>query len=323
MPIRELAKPRKRRRELSKVSWPLLGYVPAAVVFARTRRKWSPPRPLSVAVAYGAPAAVWRALPQGRLRVPAVWATHMWAYKVAFAVAYDQPEKMRARLHIDEPIKLDSALAGGIPPTQRLQRALRKPPDVNALDYALTLVYTVWEAEPHLSLAWILLRHPERFPAAVLRLAATFDATLVGYYAYPSAPPWWASEREGRMDREVRRVAPEAMKELRGKPRPGIDHNSGANPWAAMPSDHFASALSTALFLTEADRRAGAAGATYAAALGFALVYLGEHYVSDLIAGAALALAIHAAHGAVEGPLTKSLRLAVAPGPKWRRILSI
>jgi membrane-associated phospholipid phosphatase len=30
-------------------------------------------------------------------------------------------------------------------------------------------------------------------------------------------------------------------------------------------------------------------GWTYAFALGFALVYLGEHYVTDLVAGAALA----------------------------------
>ena len=33
---------------------------------------------------------------------------------------------------------------------------------------------------------------------------------------------------------------------------------------------------------------AGAAGWAYAGTLGFALVYLGEHYVTDLLAGAAL-----------------------------------
>ena len=37
---------------------------------------------------------------------------------------------------------------------------------------------------------------------------------------------------------------------------------------------------------------AGALGASYAAALGFALVYLGEHYVVDLLAGGALTLAV-------------------------------
>jgi membrane-associated phospholipid phosphatase len=128
-------------------------------------------------------------------------------------------------------------------------------------------------------------------------MALTFDETLVGYFAAPTAPPWWASEFEGRMGGEVRRVTAEVMRALRREPRPGSpdDHLSGANPWAAWPSDHFASALSAALALAEADRRAGALGFAYATALGFTLVYSGEHYVIDLILGAALALAIHGA----------------------------
>jgi hypothetical protein len=40
------------------------------------------------------------------------------------------------------------------------------------------------------------------------------------------------------------------------------------------------------------DPRAGVAGWAYAGALGFALVYLGEHYVVDLLAGAVLVIAI-------------------------------
>lgn len=286
---------RRLRRDLSRVCWPLLGYVPAAIVLARKRRDLGLPRPLSVAVAYGAPLAVAKALPRGRVRAATTWAAHMWAYKIAFATPYDRPERLRARLHLDEVLRVDTLLGAGVPPTQRLQRALRRPPRLSPLDYVLTLVYVLWEAEPHLALAWVLLRHPKRFMAAAVRLAATFDLTLVGYHAYPAAPPWWASEREGRMDAEVRRVVPEVLKSVRGEPRPGIDHNSGANPWAAMPSDHFASALSTAFFLREADERAGRIGLAYALALGFALVYTGEHYVTDLAAGAALALAIEAA----------------------------
>jgi hypothetical protein len=43
-----------------------------------------------------------------------------------------------------------------------------------------------------------------------------------------------------------------------------------------------------AIHLSESGTADGVAGWSYAAALGFALVYLGEHYVVDLIAGAAL-----------------------------------
>jgi membrane-associated phospholipid phosphatase len=41
--------------------------------------------------------------------------------------------------------------------------------------------------------------------------------------------------------------------------------------------------------LQETGPVAGAVGWTYAITLGLALVYLGEHYVADLLAGAALA----------------------------------
>ena len=61
------------------------------------------------------------------------------------------------------------------------------------------------------------------------------------------------------------------------------------NPWAAMPSLHFATSLMAAILLTEAGGRTEAVlGWGYAGALGFALVYLGEHYVTDLLAGAAI-----------------------------------
>jgi membrane-associated phospholipid phosphatase len=59
-----------------------------------------------------------------------------------------------------------------------------------------------------------------------------------------------------------------------------------------MPSLHFATSLMAALLLAEAGPVAGAFGATYTATLGFALVYLGEHYVVDLLAGAALTVGV-------------------------------
>ena len=50
---------------------------------------------------------------------------------------------------------------------------------------------------------------------------------------------------------------------------------AGGNPWAAMPSLHFATSLMAALLLAEIGPIPGALGVGYAAALAFALVYLG------------------------------------------------
>ncbi len=59
-----------------------------------------------------------------------------------------------------------------------------------------------------------------------------------------------------------------------------------------MPSLHFATSLMAAIHLAEAGPVEGAAGYAYAGTLGVALVYLGEHYVTDLLAGAALVAAV-------------------------------
>jgi membrane-associated phospholipid phosphatase len=56
-----------------------------------------------------------------------------------------------------------------------------------------------------------------------------------------------------------------------------------------MPSLHFATSVMSARLLSETGRVPGTIGWAYAATLGVALVYLGEHYVVDLLAGLALA----------------------------------
>ncbi|HET6549565.1 MAG TPA: phosphoesterase, partial [Solirubrobacter sp.] len=148
-----------------------------AVVGARRRRRLGLPRPLSAVLAASVPAAV-AVVARGGARAPLVWAAHMWAYKLEFEIPYDAPERLRARLRVLYPLRADAWLGVGRPPGERLQTALREPLAVNPLDRALTAVYLTWELEPHAALAWILLRHRERFPRAAVRLALAFDATL-------------------------------------------------------------------------------------------------------------------------------------------------
>jgi hypothetical protein len=85
-----------------------------------------------------------------------------------------------------------------------------------------------------------------------------------------------------------------------GRAWPVLYDALGGNPWAAMPSLHFATSLMTALLLAETGPVEGALGFSYAGALGFALVYLGEHYVIDLLAGLALVVAVRRGERYVE-----------------------
>ena len=132
-------------------------------------------------------------------------------------------------------------------------------------------------------------------------MAATFDLGLLFYWALPTAPPWWAAEA-GRTA-PLRRIMFETGERFwKGLWRPLYDGLEG-NPFAAMPSLHFGTSVMAARVLSETGRFAGALGWTYALALGFGLVYLGEHYVLDLLAGLALAEGVRLAAPLAAPPL--------------------
>jgi membrane-associated phospholipid phosphatase len=159
------------------------------------------------------------------------------------------------------------------------------------------------------------LRHPERFPRAALMTYAVFDLGLIGYWALPTAPPWYAS-LHGRLgeqgDVAVRRMMVEHGQAFWKDGWEPLYSVLGGNPLAAMPSLHFATSLMAAHLLGEAGPIEGAVGWTYALTLGFALVYLGEHYLIDLLAGAALTESIRAAEPAAAPRLARVGRLLQA-----------
>jgi membrane-associated phospholipid phosphatase len=72
------------------------------------------------------------------------------------------------------------------------------------------------------------------------------------------------------------------------------------NPVAAMPSLHAAYPWLVALVLARIDRRWGVLAALYSVLVWASIVYLGEHYAIDALAGAACATIAYAAvyHGA-------------------------
>lgn len=257
-----------------------------------------------VPLASTVPLAVGAALPRGRTQYAATWVAYVWLFKVAWEIPYDKPEKLRRRLHLHYPIRVDSAIGGGVPPGLRLQRALRDPQRLTWLDYAATgLYHGLWLA-PHAVLGWLLLRHPEHVPRVAGRLAGAYHLTTLGYWYVPTAPPWWASEREGLMDGEVEHVAREVRDAIRaklGRPRrPGSDDFMElGNPWGSMPSDVIPAAALTARSLKQFSSAAAAVAWGCTGVLAFTVVYLGEHYVVDVIAGLALTEAVWGAETAM------------------------
>ncbi len=290
------------------------------------RHRLKLPRGAVVGAAASVPAAVYVAAPRGRMRDVAVCAAQMWAYLAAYEMPNDDPQALRERVHVDYPITIDRMLGLGMLPSQRLQETFSSPGRINNFEKVLAWSHWLWFAVPHAAVAYTALRRPERLPAAAARMYAVFDVGAAVYWLVPTAPPWWASAHgriseledgvevnefghredhgDGRLP--VRRMMLEYGENFWGNRWNGLYDALGGNPLAAMPSLHFATSLMAARLLAEVDPVAGLVGWSYAATLGLALVYLGEHYAVDLLAGATLAEAVNRGSGSLR-PAARAL----------------
>ncbi len=140
------------------------------------------------------------------------------------------------------------------------------------------------------------LRSREAWKAFITRVIALSIAGLVTYVLFPAAPPWYAA-REGV-------IGPVIRASSRGWLWLHVNHagnllsegQAASNPVAAMPSLHTAFATMIALYVaSQLHSRWRLLLALYPLAMGLALVYLGEHYVVDLLAGIIYAAVVHIA----------------------------
>jgi tetratricopeptide (TPR) repeat protein len=124
---------------------------------------------------------------------------------------------------------------------------------------------------------------------------------LAFYLLVPTIPPWMAADEFGALPAVQHITAAIYNVEL-----PGLLAAFDINPIAAMPSLHAAFPTLAALIAIQHFGWRGGLMGLYALSVWVAIVYLGEHYVVDVIAGVVLA--------AVVFGLTRGVRLnAVAP----------
>jgi hypothetical protein len=277
------------------------------------RRRLKLPPPVVTGVAATAPFALCLLVPRSRARDAGVCILQMWAYVATYKMPNDDPAALERRVHVAYPVRVDRALGLGVTPTLRLQRALGAPGRFSAWEKLLIWSHWLWFLFPHGTALYLLVRHRERFARGAALIYATFDIGVIGYWAVPTAPPWYAASA-GYMDDgrtpELRRMMVEYGEHFWKSGWQPLYGVLGGNPLAAMPSLHFATSVTAAHLLSETGPAAGAFGWAYTGTLGVALVYLGEHYVVDLAAGLALAEGIRRAAPRV-APLAVGLSRAV------------
>src|SRR6266567_7943987 len=135
---------------------------------------------------------------------------------------------------------------------------------------------------PAVALAWLLLRHPERYARARTALAVTTAVAFVCFWLYPVAPP---------------RLLPAGFGIVDTLRTGGSGHletsliNSAGDQYASMPSLHVAWAVWCALAVYPVVRRRALRmlAAAYPVMTTLVVVTTGNHFFLDTIAGALLA----------------------------------
>jgi membrane-associated phospholipid phosphatase len=203
-----------------------------------------------------------------------------------------------ASVHYTMPIRFDewlSSLFGGghTLPTERLQHALCGDPCLRSspprwYDVLFTTVYASHFLTGLTIAAVLWVRKREEWLRWMRRYLAINFGALVVYILYPMAPPWMASE-DGYIHGAIPRLTGRGWRDL-GLGRFDLVLQGVGNPVAAMPSLHAGITFLVAMYgIWRLRTPLRFLLVLYPLAMCTTLVYYGEHYVVDVLAGAVLA----------------------------------
>lgn len=184
-------------------------------------------------------------------------------------------------------INIDRQMFGAIP-TIELQKHLSPGNSVHWYDYAAVLLYMSHFIMPMMVgfLFWVRDRsYFKKFMAGVLILSYI---TFLTYLLFPAMPPWMAAE-QGYLP-PIKKISDNVVG-LFADPilLPTVYKFFGANLVAAVPSLHAAFPWLIFLFVLKRIKHFGLLLIPYVTGVWFAVVYLGDHYVFDVILGVAYA----------------------------------
>jgi len=186
------------------------------------------------------------------------------------------------------PLRWEQALFGQVP-SVTLQNALLKSAEglsFSWLDKSLTVFYGSHFIVFLLVGFFIWLRKSSHFSEFKISFYFLIGAGSLSYLLVPTVPPWLASELFGLLPKLVHFNVI-----IFNASVPGLTTGFNTNPIAAMPSLHAAFPVLCGFILWRTSRWKSLPFQLYALIILFSIVYSGDHYVVDILAGVLLAAA--------------------------------
>ena len=222
-----------------------------------------------------------------------------WLPFAALLIAYDYSrgaaDDLGVAVHVDSLVNVEKFLFFGHVPAASVQHHFMPAADTPVAwwEFAVSVVYASHFVLPFALAGVLWWRSRDRWRAFTNRFLLLSFGAVVTYCVLPTAPPWFAAD-EGliaALDRPVGRGW--AKVGLFGAPTLLAKGRAALNPFAALPSLHAGYSFLIAAFLWTAIGRGRARHLLflYPLAMALTLVYGGEHYVIDIVAGWLAALA--------------------------------
>lgn len=217
-----------------------------------------------------------------------------WSLPVTLFLSYEYLRglvpNLSLKAHIFPMINFDKVIFGSLP-TNSLQSLLFSDGIVHWYDYLATLLYMSHFIVPMFVCFILWLKNREDFKNYSLALLLLSYAAFATYIIFPAMPPWMAAQQNF-----IPEVAKIMEKVFANFPQP-IDLPTvykfvGANLVAAVPSLHAAYPLLTFLFIAQKSKAKSLLVLPYVFGIWFSIVYLGEHYVFDIVIGSLYAILV-------------------------------
>ncbi|MEM3623663.1 MAG: phosphatase PAP2 family protein [Candidatus Bathyarchaeia archaeon] len=175
-------------------------------------------------------------------------------------------------IFVKEPIAADSWIFNTVP-TIMLQKSIRMP----ILDYIGAAVYSLHFIAPTI-FAFILWKYkPKQYREYVLAFMICTYSALITFLVFPVAPPWYGVG--------ATRILFQVDDNLGVPMYRALYDYIGINPFAAFPSLHSAIPWLITLFALKAWKKKALPIIIFPMMVWFSAVYLGEHYVIDVVGG--------------------------------------
>jgi len=216
-------------------------------------------------------------------------------------------DKLNSHVNYTLAPHLDKLLFRGLP-TASFQRWLWHG-HVQWYDIVLYIPYMMFFIIP-LALAILVWKtHPERYWQVITAYSLLFFSAFLTFLLLPTAPPWLAAQNH--VIQPITRISTNVWFALGIHNFPSVYNHITPNPVAAFPSLHAGvSTLFSIIIFKLYGRRWGSLSLIYPALIFFGVVYEGEHYGSDVLAGIIYAIAAYLAAPYATAFLAKN----------WRRI---